>query len=147
MPEINDFTLLVITGPGIPPYSARGLSQTLDPISASIHLERAVNGELIDLSAPQMRKYGSKISCTDHNTPAIGGLWPGMVVTVDCVAELSFPTASPGLQERTAVPGSVRTEGDFTFYRPRLTMVVTAYNANTQEYQHDVNWSLSLEEQ
>lgn len=143
--EPNDLTLLILST-GLAPYSARGLSQTLDPIAASVHLERAVDGTLIDLSAPQMRKYRSKITCTDQNTPAMDGLWPGMQVTVSCVAEMSFPTASPGLQGRTAVAGSVRTEGDFTFYRPILTMVFMGFNTTNREFEHDTAWSIDLEE-
>jgi hypothetical protein len=142
----NNFTLLNITPPGIPPYSARGLTQTLEPIAASSKLERTVNGGLINLSPIQMRKFRSKISCTDQNTPAIGGLWPGMVVTVDCVQELSFLTASPGLQERDAITGSVRIEGDFTFYRPRLTMMVIDFQTSIEEYGRAIPWSFDLEE-
>lgn len=146
MAEINDFTLLFFFEIGVAPYSARGLHQTLEPIAASIHLERAVNGELIDLSIPTMRKFKSKISCTDQNVPALNGVWPGMVLTVECVQELSFLTGI-GVQERTAVVNSVRTEGLYTFYRPVLTMVVTGFSTGTNEYQHDVVWSLDLEEQ
>lgn len=145
--EDNDFTLLRLSGAEVPPFSARGLTQTLEPISQAIKLERAVNGELLDLSIPSMRLYRSRISCNDLNPPAIDGLWPGMTVTVECIAELCFPTATPSLQQRTAVAGSTRTEGDFTFYRPVLTMVCMGFNTSTDEYGAAVSWSYDFEEQ
>ena len=138
-------TLLVISGPGVPPYSARGLTQTLDPISAASVIRRTVNGALIDLSPPQMRKYKSTISCTDMNAPALDGIWPGMVLTIDCVPELGYPTAG-GTPQRDAVAGSERTAGAWTYYRPRLDMVVMNYSASTNEYGAAVDWSLELEE-
>ena len=55
-------TLLVISGNGVPTFASRGATQTLDPIAASSVLRRTVNGGLIDLSPPQMRKYKSTIS-------------------------------------------------------------------------------------
>lgn len=146
MPAAPD-TILVITGNGISPYSARGLKQTVDPIDASIKLERDVNGNLVDLSIPSMRKYKSKITCTDVNAPAFGGLYPGSVVTVDCAWEFSYPTATPALQDRPAVVGSIRTDGDYTFYRPQLTMVVRTFNNEFVEYDGTNGWELNLEEQ
>jgi hypothetical protein len=142
----NDLTLLVISGMGIAPYSARGLSQTLDPIGASQHIERDVNGEAVDLSIPEMRKYRSRISCTDINTPAIAGIWPGTVVTVECVEELPFPTAHPEMQERPEVSGSMRVEGDHTFYRPILTMIFMGFSTSREEFHRQVAWSFELEE-
>jgi hypothetical protein len=145
--EVNDFTELRISGAEVPPFSARGLTQTIEPIAPAIKLERAVNGRLIDMSIPSMKLYKSRISCNDLNPPAIGGLWPGMEVTIDCVAELCYPTGSPGLQERNAVSGSTRTEGDFTFYKPILVMVCTRFNTSTDEYGAAVSWSYEFEEQ
>jgi|ERR1700687_511856 len=140
-------TILIISGPGLSPYSARGLTQTFEPIPASIHLERDVNGNLVDLSIPAMRKYKSKVTCTDVNAPSFGGVWPGLVVTVDCVFELSYPTTTPSLKDRTDVPGSSRVDGDHTFYRPRLTMVVVNFNDSDEEYAENNGWELDLEEQ
>lgn len=142
----NDLTLLVISGMGVSPYSARGLSQTLDPIEAAKQIERDVNGELVDLSIPAMRKYRSRISCTDINTPAVAGIWPGSVVTVECVHELSFLTSNPSAQERPEVPGSIRVEGDHTFYRPILIMMFMGFSTSGEEFQRQVAWSFELEE-
>lgn len=137
-------TVLVLIGVGVPSYSARGLTQTLEPIEASAQLRRSINGELQDLSFAQFRKYRSTISCQDQEPPAIDGVWPGHVVTVDCVAELSYPADdSPA---RPVVAGSARTEGAFVFYRPQLQMLVTGLSISRDEYGAAVSWQLQLEE-
>jgi hypothetical protein len=142
----NAFTNLVLSGPGVQPYSARGLTQTLSPINAASSQRRTINGNLKDLSRSQFRKYQSTVNCADQTAPALEGVWPGLQVTVDCVTELSFPTATGG-PERTVVPGSSRVDGDFTFYRPRLIMRVVDFNESHDEYGAQVSWSLQLEEE
>jgi hypothetical protein len=140
----SDETLLVLTGLGIPDYSARALVQTLQPVEATVAVQRTINGELMDWSFDQFRKYKSTISCTDQQAPAIDGIWPGQEVTVDCVSELCYPVGgSPG---RPVVDGSERTVGGFVFYRPQLTMLVTGYSASQDEYGATVQWQLELEE-
>jgi hypothetical protein len=137
-------TLLVLTGIGIPAYSARGLTQTLQPIEAAGSQRRTVNGTLVDLSLSQFRKYRSAIRCSDMEAPALDGIWPGHLVTVDCVVQLSHPNgASP---ERTPVTGSVRSEGSFTFYRPRLVMQVIGHSIEKNEWGAVTGWTLELEE-
>jgi hypothetical protein len=138
-------TLLVISGPGMPTYAARGLTQTLDPINAAGSLARTVNGALINLSPSQMQKYASTISCEDVDTPALDGVWPGAFVTVDCVPELGYLTTG-GSPERTVVTGSSRTAGAWTWYRPRLEMRVISYKVSTNEYGAQTSWTLDLEE-
>jgi len=137
-------TLLTITGAGVPPYSARGLQQTLTPIQAASVLKRTVNGALQDISAVQFRKYSSAITCTDQQAPAFAALWPGMNVTVECVAELICFSGIPF--ERPAVAGSVVALDGYTIYRPRLEMRVTAFNEQIDEYGRTVQWELDLEE-
>lgn len=139
-------TNLVLYGNGgIPLYSARDLEQSLDPIKQSEQTRRTVNGTLVDLSVDKFQKYESKIRCTDIEGPALNGIYPGMTLTVDCVAELVYRTGS-GSPTRTVVPGSVRTVGAFTIYRPRLTMMVTSLEQRLGEYEHEVRWELELEE-
>jgi len=140
-----DGTLLEISGPGIANYTARGATQTLDPIDASAVMARTVNGALIDLSPPQMRKYKSSISCNDTETPALDGVWPGMVLTVDCIAELGYKTAG-GTPQRTVVAGSSRVSSSWTYYRPQLSMRVVQYSVSRDEYGAMTEWSLDLEE-
>jgi hypothetical protein len=136
-------TLLVLSVMGVPLYSARGLSQTLEPIDASKNLRRSINGILTDVAHTQFRKYQSKITCTDTRVPAADGIWPGMTIVVDCVAYLSYPTG--GTPQRTVVDSF--DEGGYTFYRPRLTMMVTAITAQVDEWAATVPWEIDLEEQ
>jgi hypothetical protein len=146
---MTELTLLRLDPIGVPPYSARGISQTLEPIDAAAQLRRSINGTLVDLSDAAFRKYRSTITCTDQQHPALSGVWPGQVLTVDCVAELSYLTAtgsaSRPLADTTDDPAT-RTEGSFTFYRPRLTMMVTGFRTEFAEWQADVSWTLDLEE-
>ena len=142
---MSDDTLLTLSGVGVPLYSARGLTQTLEPVDASAQLKRTVNGALVDLSYAPFRKYKSTISCQDHEPPAIDDVWPGQVVEVGCVAELSFSTTGSG-PARPAVDDSERTEGAFTFYRPILSMRVTGFSVSRDEYGSAVSWQLHLEE-
>jgi hypothetical protein len=139
---------LAAPAPGINPYSARGLRGTLSPIDAARgtdKLARTVNGTLIDISAHQMRKYSLTVSGADQAPPALDALWVGMVVTVNCHVELAYLTAT-GLSGRTSVPGSERVEGDFTYYRPQLTMLVVEHQIDREEWEQAVSWSLTMEE-
>ena len=131
---------------GIPFYSARGLSQVLTPIQQAANAMRDINGTLIDLSDPDFRKYASHIECSDMVGPAVNAVWPGKILTVDCVVELAYLT-SGGSPDRTVVSGSSRTHGNFTFYRPQLTMMVLAYETGTgDEWENTPSWSMDLEE-
>ena len=133
---------LVIAGIGLPPAAIRGVSQTLEPIGASAQMMRTVNGALVDVSAAAFRKYASTIRCTDQAPPALDGIWPGQLVTVDCVAELVHGLG--GTPERPVV--SSRTDGGFVFYRPRLAMRVISFETERDEWGAAVAWTLSLEE-
>jgi hypothetical protein len=139
---------LSAAAPGVNPYSARGLQGTLSPIAAAEGLDklaRTVNGTLIDISAPQMRKYKLEASGNDQAPPALDGLWVGMVVTVNSHVELGYLTAT-GSSSRTPVSGRVRTEGAFTYYCPQFAMMVVEYQVAREEWEQAVRWSLLLEE-
>lgn len=140
----SDDTLLVLTGIGIPAYSARGLSQTLEPIGAAAFLARTVNGALRNLSSSQFEKYQSTVSCTDMAAPALEGVWPGKTVIVECITELCYPIG--GSPSRSFVSGSEYSDGDFVFYRPVLEMMVTSYTSQKDEWGATVQWQLQLEE-
>jgi hypothetical protein len=134
--------------PGVAPYSARGLKGTLTPVDAAKgndKLRRTVNGTLIDISAPQMRKYALEITGSDQAPPALDGLWLGMEVVVDSNVELAFLTGSGG-PGRSMVSGSTRFEGAFTYYCPQFSMRVVDLQIERSEWDADVSWSLSLEE-
>lgn len=105
-------TLLTLDIAGLPPWSARGLTQTLEPIDAGT-LRRSVNGALIDLTWAGLRRYRSTVSGGDVQPPAFDAFWRGLPVTVGCLAELGRPVAlSAGLGtatlEREPVAGSLR---------------------------------------
>lgn len=139
---------LAAAAPGVNPFSARALKGTLSPIDAakgSGLLARTVNGTLVDLSAPQMRKYSLEVTGSDQAPPALDGLWVGMVVIVNCFVELAYLTAG-GSPTRTPVSGSSRTEGDFTYYSPQFTMMVVEYQQGFEEWAANAPWSLVLEE-
>ena len=127
------------------PYSARGLTQTLEPIEAAAQMRRVISGTLRDISQNQFRKYKSSISCNDQDVPGLEGIWQGMQVVLESAQELAYPTDSR-TPERTPVSGSERTANGFSFYRPTLTMLVTAYNLSYDEYGHQAGWQLDLEE-
>jgi hypothetical protein len=143
-PPSDGQTVLVLSVMGVPLYSARGLSQTLEPIDASKNMRRSINGILTDVAHAQFRKYLSKITCTDARVPAADGIWPGMTLVVDCVAYLSHQSSLT--PQRPVVPGSSFTENGFTFYRPRLTMLVTTNTAQIDEWAGTVPWEIDLEE-
>jgi hypothetical protein len=138
-------SFLVISGDGMPPYSTRFVTQTLEPDDVL-----------------QFDKYQSTISCSDVDAPAFdqlqvgnwrrtvnGGLVDlsgrGSTLTVDCVNELCFKTAG-GTAQRAIVPGSERVGGDYTFYRPRITFGLVGKSQETNELEDTVSWQLQLKE-
>jgi hypothetical protein len=134
--------------PGVSPWSARGLTGRLSPIAMAAgtdKLARTVNGTLISIAAPQMRKYQLEVHGEDQAPPALDGLWVGMEVEVDCHVELAYLTAG-GTPGRTPVTGSSRTEGDYTYYCPAFSMRVVELQIERQEWAAAVSWSLTLEE-
>jgi hypothetical protein len=152
---MSDDTLLRLIGAGLPPYSARGLTQTLEPIEQASYQRRDLNWKLHNLAPPGARLYRSVIACTDRQAPAFDGLWPGAVLTVHCVERLGQATATAGTVDsdgvptalgRPAVEGSVRTLGDFTSYRPILVMMVRACPTSFEEWRASRGWEIELEE-
>lgn len=143
-PPPNSQTALTLSVMGVPLYSARGLSQTLEPIDASKNMRRSINGILTDVAHSQFRKYKSKITCSDMRAPAVDGIWPGMTIVVNCIAYLSYPVG--GTPKRTVVSGSSFTESGYTFYRPQLTMIVVSNTAQMEEWAGAVPWEIDLEE-
>ena len=145
MTDISDITVLRLHGMGVPLYSARGLSQTLTPIVESQQLRRTINGDLDDRSVSQFRKFDSTITGTDQQPPALNGVWPGTQIIVDCIPEIAYET-STGQPDRQEVAGSIRYEGDYTYYRPQLTMRIVNFEVNKDEYGAQVGWTLELSE-
>lgn len=149
LPEGTLLVLTPLSGAAaiqLTPYSARGLTQTLDLIgnNQAQQIRRDVNGFMRNLTDSRFRKYRSTITCRDTETPCLDGGWIGEEVEVSCALELSFLTG--GTPQRPVVSGSERTEGDFTFYRPLLTMMVSAITDSFAEYRADYSWQITLEE-
>lgn len=140
------WTLLTLTGIGVVPYSTRAASQTLEPIGqAAANVYRDVNGTLRATGGTSFQKYKSTITCTDQRPVAIDGVWPGRTVTVGCIQTLAYLT-SGGSPARTVVTGSDLIEGDWTFYRPELDMMVVGFSVQEDEYGAEVSWRMDLEE-
>jgi hypothetical protein len=141
---VQQGTILKIIGMGIPLYSARGCTQTYQPIAAAKVLRRTINGDLVDVSYSQFDKYSTEITCKDMRAPSLDGVWPGREVTVWCVAELVAPSGQP--ITRQVVTGSDYTEDGFYHYRPILDMRMVEYQVGVEEWAASVNWKLQLEE-
>lgn len=139
-------TLLVITGIGIPDYSSRGITQTLTPIPASQNTRRTINGELVDISFHQFRKYSTKLSCTDQRVLALDHVFPGDLITVYCIQELCYPAPLTAGAGRDVRPGSERDENGFIFYKPILTMRVKSHDVSFDEWGAIQRWTLEAEE-
>jgi hypothetical protein len=137
-------TDLVLTGIGIPDYSARGLTEDLRPIDAGGN-RRTVNGELVDVTSQLHRKYLLTITGSDQEAPAFDDKWEGLQVTVDTLTRLAYVT-SGGSPARTVVPGSSVVNGIFTSYRLRLIMLINKFTVETDEWGAAIGWSLELEE-
>lgn len=145
---VNSDTILSISSFGNMLYQARGLSQTLTVIGEATQQERTINGNLVDISAAQFRKYASTInSPSDVDAPPLDGVFPGMTVIVECVVGLAFLTSGGnGPAHRPEVSGSSYTQGSYTFYRPVLTMMVKHVETQLDEWKNVVGWKLDLEE-
>ena len=144
---------LALSGIGVPPYSVRGVTQTLEPIVQASQVRRTINGTLVDRASPRFRKFASTVTGADQQPPAFDDSWPGRLVTVDCAVLLAVegtitePTEGNGLLfDRPHVPGSVIHESGFTFYRPRLEMRVIGWTINRDPWGAVIDWSLMLEE-
>lgn len=128
----------------LPPFSAVGVTQVLEPIDLSGGIYRTVNGDMLDLTEPAFRKYRTSISCTYNRAPVLDKAWQGMIVQMDCACELCWVTGDT--PERTMVPDTERTSGHFTFARPRLIVMITKISHAFNEWPADYAWSLEGEE-
>jgi hypothetical protein len=139
-------TLLVISGEGVQPFSARGIKEKLEPINqAQKNVRRDANGTLRKVGGTQFLKYKCTLTGDDVLPPAFDALEVGDTITVDCVSYLSYKT-SGGSPARTVVSGSSRTSGIHTLYRPQITFIIMNKSQETDEYGAEVTWTLELEE-
>ena len=141
--ETND-TTLVISGLGIPRWAARTLTESLKLIDAATQVTRSINGAALNWSQPQFQKYELTITCTDQRVLAFDGIEAGTEVIIDIVTELAYPAY--GSPSREVVPDSEREEGDFVFYRPRLTMLFLGFSSDTPEWEGRAGWQARFTE-
>ncbi len=169
---MTDETLLKLGDIVIPAGAGRGITQTVTPIENG-SIRRTVNGELIDLTRQESRKYASAISAGDNagTAPAFAGLWRGQTLVVECIKTIRqtvFPASLSATLIRSPVAGSVVGRDALgakvnpssvvdrlaTFpsnvvmieFRPILTMKVLSVNEDVNEYEASETWSLELEE-
>ncbi len=160
-------TILTLGSIAIPSGAGRGIKQTL-VLDGNGEIRRDVNGNLVDLTIPALRKFKSSVSCADQSAPSIAGIWRGAILTVGCAVEVSevVATTTPTLN-RTPVSGSIRaagTDGTYisvsgttlsaldgtghavVFYRPQLTMMVTDIQIHSDEWTAGMDWTIELQE-
>src|SRR4029077_9646585 len=99
---------------------------TLEPIDQAKNLARDCRGVLADISLAQFRMYKVSITCTDHEAPALTGIWPGANITVYCI---------PGLGVANA-PDDVLV----------IACKVTTWNTSRDEWGAETAWQLEAEQ-
>jgi hypothetical protein len=136
-------TLLVITGQsGVTLYSSRGLDQNWGFIDQQAAPQHDVDGVIQDMCAAQFAgQIWVETTCADLRLPKVSGLRRGSLITVDCVFELNYLTASND-PDFDKVTDSDRVEGDYTHYRPVIDLMVTDFRAGKNEYGAKANWSM-----
>lgn len=122
---MSNSTLLSINEINFSDYASRGIRQSLE-IEDNGELERDCNGTLHDLTLPSHRKYTTTIECTDHEAPPLNGIYKGSTITVVCLPNLGVSDA---------------TDGTLT-----MTMMVTGWRTQFDEWEADVAWSLTARE-
>lgn len=166
-------TNLILGLVGMPPESARNCTQLISPISNG-EFQKTINGESVFLKSNELKKYKSTIKCKDVNTPIIDKIWIGSQINVGCIQNL-WQTIEPEKTEvilirppvRESV-GAIDEEGNqikfelsqdnkvkitktyekriFVYFRPWLTMYVTNFQLETDEWGMSGGWKLELEE-
>lgn len=142
--ELNaaDTTDLLIGPIGIPDTAARGVIERMTTLGGDVR--RTVNGELIDLTPAQFKKFRCEWSCTDLDSPALSAIYPGAELTVVPITELVYLTAS-GSPDRAVY--SSRTKGAFTLYRPILDVrIIEPWEIELDEAGGRLGWTVIAEE-
>jgi hypothetical protein len=142
---MSDETLLVLSNIAFPLGSARGISQSNRFIGALAKPRRTINAVMADVSDAKFRLYEITLTCSDQRPPTLDDTWIGATGTLDWCAEMVFVTHT-GSPSRPIVEGSERTEGSFTFYRPRSNVVLMDMSDNFAEWEAGREWMLKFEE-
>ncbi|MBR1733964.1 MAG: hypothetical protein IJ730_00700 [Alphaproteobacteria bacterium] len=165
-------TNLILGLIGMPPESARNCIQTLAPIPNG-EFHKTINGDSVFFKSTSIKKYKSVITCKDINTPIIDKIWIGSQINVGCIQNL-WQSIESGKNSvvliRPPVKDSVNvidesgnnihfklddnevtllrsySEKIFVCFRPWLTMQVTNFQLETNEWGLSGGWKLELEE-
>jgi hypothetical protein len=159
----------------IPFGAGIGISETLQPIDNG-DLRRSINGDLVDLTRPENRKFEYSINGGDSASPAIAALWKGTVITpVIPVTKLRENVAPAGLSVTLTRPPLVSsvmgyvaatctkvapdtiggtdnkditflTNVDYVEYRAEFTFMVVGNSVNVDEYAATEGYSIDFEE-
>lgn len=167
-------TNLILGLLGMPPESARNCTQEISPIHNG-EFRETVNGEPIFLKSSDKRRYKTTIICKDLNSPLVDKIWIGSQINVGCIQNL-WQAIDIGKTEITLVRppvknsiGAINEEGVpvrftffdsnntvtiaepkntriFVYFRPWLTMYVTNFRLETNEWGMSGGWRLDMEE-
>ncbi|MEN8237079.1 MAG: hypothetical protein ABFQ95_06010 [Pseudomonadota bacterium] len=163
-------TELTLSIGGLPPFSARGCTQSLTPI-VNGELRRTVNGELIYTGNSLHEKYKSVIKGVDKSAAAFDAIWVGAKVKVGCIQRLwqkfsgdkvvlsrdpvvgsviAQDNTSQNIEVRSCKGRNIKllkpVEEGYISYCPYLDMRVVDLSYATDEWGMQVSWELVLEE-
>ncbi|MBE7732179.1 hypothetical protein [Devosia faecipullorum] len=139
----SNFTLLSI---GQMAGSHRGIRQEISPI-ANGRIRRKLSGRAYSTARGQFNVFRTTVYFEDVWPPALGGLWVGQRVTIDCAVMLPQPQLVGSAPIRPVVPGTLKfydtdmdevLEGDpsaaWFNYCPRLEVLVEPWNLQEDEW-------------
>jgi hypothetical protein len=136
---MSEYTDIVFSGLGFPDYAARGVEVEVTPVQQSKQLRRNVNGALRDVSDPVFQKYQVRITGKDQQFPDLGGVWPGMQVTV--TTPVVWHWSATGATGATAPTGY-----GYTGVAVQITGLITDFTATRDEWAADAGWNITIEE-
>lgn len=139
---------IIFSGLGFPDYCCRGVDVEVTPIPASKQYRRDANGTLHDVSDPVFRKYQVKVSATDQQFPDLGGVWPGMPLTVTTCIVWGASTGATFVTgyTATATGATAPTGYGYTGTAVKINGRVTDWSVTDAEWSADKSWSLTVEE-
>lgn len=165
-------SVLSISNIGFPPLSLRGCTQELSPIPNG-EMKKTVNGDLVYIKHSEIQKYKTVIRCKDTNCPALGNLGVGSIAVISCIQNIwqQCDSATEEIElSRTPADNSIvvinndgtklkyksngrkiqvlnKTDGEiFISFRPCLTMLITDFKTETDEWNLSTSWSISAVE-
>lgn len=156
-----------------PPASARGIQTGLSLVPSG-DMRRTVNGTLVDLTRPALRKYLLSMSADGQALPALAGLWRGMRCTVappiywtvqapagatelvldrpaadvrafDAVTLDALPAPSLSADRRVLTFPALTRPAYFDF-QPIFEALLSSRSDSADEWEATATWSLEFEE-